>query len=405
MSVENLPRTIWWEDDTVRLIDQTRLPLQGDVLVCNTYQGLITAIKSLAVRGAPALGVAGAYAMALWSQVEGRFIEDVEEYKTRFSQVAEEIAHARPTAINLSWGVGQIADLIKDDRRMSAEELHESIVARANEMAEQDEAANRALGAFGAELFGEGTKFLTHCNTGSLATVFFGTALGVIFTAFEQGKVEHVWVDETRPLNQGGRLTAWELLQVGIPSALITDSMAADVMAKGWVDAVILGADRICSNGDVVNKIGTYGLSVLAKEHDIPFYVAAPTTSVDTSLACGADVEIEERDPREIEGVTVTGKLDPSDSTVAHALDALTAQGSCELPMSKGHHMTIDRKGGGYSFDAWFRTTPPQVMSFNPAFDMTPAKNVTAYITELGVIHNETGDPSKAIRDLIEGKE
>ncbi|MCL2491175.1 MAG: S-methyl-5-thioribose-1-phosphate isomerase [Coriobacteriia bacterium] len=402
MSVENLPRTIWWENGATHLIDQTRLPLQGDILVCNTYEGLISAIKSLAVRGAPALGVAGAYAMALWSQVEGRLMEDREKYLSRFTEVASEVSQARPTAINLPWGVAKIAELIEEHPDRTPVQLHELIVERANEMAQEDEAANRAMGANGAELFDGPTKFLTHCNTGSLATVFFGTALGVIFTAHDQGKVEHVWVDETRPLNQGGRLTAWELLQVGIPSALIADDMAADVMAKGWVDAVILGADRICADGDVVNKIGTYGLSVLAKEHNIPFYVTAPSSTFDLTLERGSDVEIEERDSREIEGVTISGKFDPSDDRTARALDALTAEGPCDLPMSKGHHMTLDRKGGGYSFDAWFRTTPPQVMVFNPAFDVTPAANVTAYITELGVIHNETKDPTAAIKALLE---
>jgi len=401
MSVDNLPRTIWWENGAVRLIDQTRLPLQGDMLVCNTYEGVIIAIQSLAVRGAPAIGIAGALALALWSEVEGRFMEAGEAYFGRCAEVCEEVATARPTAVNLSWGVRQIGELVQANRDKTPVELHELIVARANQMAEEDEAINRKMAANGAELFGEGTKFLTHCNTGSLATVFYGTALGVIFTAAEQGKVEHVWVDETRPVNQGSRLTAWELLQVGIPSALITDSMAATVMAKGWVDAVILGADRICANGDVANKIGTYGLSVLAKEHGIPFYVTAPSSTFDLELACGEDIEIEERDAREIEGVTVSGTFDPGDDKMSRIFDQLTAEGSCELPMSKGHHMSINRKGGGYSFDAWFRTTPPQVLSYNPAFDVTPAVNVTAYITERGVIHNETGDPTKAIKELL----
>jgi len=402
MSVENLPRTIWYEDGAVHLIDQTRLPLQGDVLVCNTHEGVITAIKSLAVRGAPAIGVAAAMALAVWSHVEGRLMEVGEAYFTRLEQVADEIANARPTAVNLSWGVDQIRAVVRAHPKATPAELHELIVARALEMATQDEAANRAMGAFGAELFTKPTKFLTHCNTGSLATVFFGTALGVIFTAFEQGNVEHVWVDETRPVNQGGRLTAWELLQVGVPSALICDNMAASVMAKGWVDAVILGADRICANGDVANKIGTYSLSVLAKEHGIPFYVTAPTTTFDATLGSGNDIEIEERDPREIEGVTVSGRFDPPDEKMTRVLDSLTAEGACDLPMAKGHHLTIDRKGGGYSFDAWFRTTPPQVMVYNPCFDVTPAANITAYITEKGVIHNESGDPRKAIKELLD---
>jgi methylthioribose-1-phosphate isomerase len=397
MSVENLPRSIWWEDGAVHLVDQTRLPLQGDVLVCNTHEGIIIAIKSLAVRGAPALGAAGAFALALWSHVEGQLMEAGEAYFVRCAEVAEEISAARPTAVNLSWAVRQMGELIQANRDKTPEELHSIIVERALKIAEEDEAANRAIGANGAALFDKPTKFLTHCNAGSLATVFYGTALGVIFSVAEQGNVEHVWVDETRPVNQGSRLTTWELLQVGIPHALITDSMAADVMSKGWVDAVIVGADRVATNGDVANKIGTYGLSVLAKEHDIPFYVAAPVSTFDHTIESGKDIEIEERDTREIEGITVSGKFDPGSERVMRAFDILTAEGACDLPLSKGHHLSIDRKGGGYSFDGWFRMTPPQVMSYNPAFDVTPAENITAYITEKGVIANETGDPTAAI--------
>ena len=401
MSVENLPRSIWWQDGAVHLVDQTRLPLQGDVLVCNTYEGLIMAIQSLAVRGAPALGVAGAFGVVLWSEVEGKNLTDSEMYIKQCGEVCDTLAAARPTAVNLEWGVNQIRALVEVNHDKTPEEIHELILARAIEIADEDEATNRKMGENGAALFTSPTKFMTHCNAGSLATAFYGTALGVIFAAADLGNVEHVWVPETRPVNQGGRLTAWELLQAGIPSALITDSMAADVMSKGWVDAVILGADRICANGDVANKIGTYSLSVLAKEHSIPFYVTAPASTFDLSRATGADIEIEERDTREIEGVTVSGTFDPGNKEVARAFDILTTNGACELPMSKGHHMTIDRKGGGYSFAAWFRTTPPQVMAYNPAFDVTPAANITGYITERGVIENASGDPTEAIAKMI----
>ncbi|MCL2024268.1 MAG: S-methyl-5-thioribose-1-phosphate isomerase [Coriobacteriia bacterium] len=391
MGVENLPKTLWWEDGVVHLVDQTRLPLQGDVLVCHTYEGLITAIKSLAVRGAPALGVAGAFALALWSQVEGREMSANDNgvapaiYFERCAAVADEVIAARPTAINLSWGVRQIGELVQANRDKSPDELHDLIVAHACELATEDETANRALGAAGAGLFDTPTKFLTYCNAGSLATAFYGTALGVIYAAEAVGNVEHVWVCETRPVNQGARLTAWELLQTGIPSALICDNMAADVMAKGWVDAVIVGADRIAVNGDVANKIGTYALAVLARAHEIPFYVAAPMSTFDPDCPTGKDIEIEERDEREVAGVTVSGMIEPTTDTITRAFDALTTEGVCELTLAKGHEMTVDRKGAGYAFDAWFRTTPPQTMIYNPAFDVTPAEYITAYITETGV--------------------
>jgi len=401
MAISDMPRTIWWEDDAIQLIDQTRLPLQGDILVCNSTDGLIMAIKALAVRGAPALGVAGGLGMALWSQTEGKSIEAVDRYFARMHEVADQIASARPTAVNLSWGVKRIVDLIDDNKDVAPAMLHGIILKEALSMIDEDEAINRRIGANGAALFTKPTKFLTHCNAGSLATAFYGTALGVIYSAFEQGNVEHVWVDETRPVNQGGRLTAWELLMVGVPSALICDNMAASVMHNGWVDAVVVGADRICANGDTANKIGTYGVSVLAKAHGIPFYIAAPASTFDLSLGTGDQIEIEERDPREIEGFTVSGTFDPTDAKVAAAFDRLTAEGTCELPMTKGHHMQINRKGGGYSFDAWFKTTPTNVECYNPAFDVTPAENITAFITERGVIFPDEDGFIRPIADVL----
>lgn len=386
MAINDLPRTLWWEDGTVQLIDQTRLPLQGDILSCNSYEGLIIAIKMLAVRGAPALGVAGGFGVALWSQTQGKDMTDTSEYLRELDKAADEIANARPTAVNLSWGVNRVRSLAHTLADRTPAEIHEVLLEEALKMEREDEAINRQLGANGAALFTKPTKFLTHCNAGSLATAFYGTALGVIYATAEQGNVEHVWVDETRPVNQGGRLTAWELLMAQVPSALICDNMAASVMRRGWVDAVVVGADRICANGDTANKIGTYGVSVLAKEHGIPFYIAAPASTFDLSLASGDLIEIEERDPREIEGITVSGTFDPGDPKVASAFDKLTSDGPCELPMTKGHYMQISRKGGGYAFDAWFKTTPTHVECYNPAFDVTPAANITGFITEKGVI-------------------
>ncbi len=395
MAVSDIPLTIWWGESeetgapAVFLIDQTRLPLQGDVLACNTYDGVCMAIKTLAVRGAPALGVAAALAVALWSETEGALTDDPNEYLHRLTEVVEEISAARPTAVNLRWGAERMRVLAFQNGDLPLDQLRALVVQEAQNMVTEDEERNRALGAFGAELIGENAKLLTHCNAGSLATAYFGTALGVIFAAHEQGKIEHVWIDETRPVNQGGRLTAWELRVAGIPSALIADSMAASIMRNGWVDAVIVGADRICANGDTANKIGTYGLAVLAKEHGIPFYVAAPSSSVDLTLGSGDQIEIEERDPRELEGFTVSGVIEPGSADEIRAFDLLTNDGPYDVPLQKDHVMRVERKGGAYSFDAWFKVTPPGVDIYNPAFDVTPGELITAFITERGVVRPE----------------
>jgi len=391
--IENIPRTIWWDADettgrpAVFLIDQTRLPLQGDILQCNVAEGVCVAIGTLAVRGAPALGVAAALALALWSENETEGIDTVDEYLEALDEVSQKVSSARPTAINLMWGAQRIRLLAHDNADLPLAELKELVLQEALNMQSEDEERNRTLGRYGADLLPEKAKVLTHCNAGSLATAYFGTALGVIFTAHEDGKIEHVWVDETRPVNQGGRLTAWELRLANIPSALIADNMAASVMKSGWVDAVIVGADRICANGDTANKIGTYGLAILAAEHNIPFYVAAPTSSIDLTLSTGDQIPIEERDPRELTGFTVGGTFEPDSPEATRAFDLLTESGSYDVPLARGHEMTIHRKGGGYSFDAWFKITPPGIEVYNPAFDVTPANYITAFITEAGVVY------------------
>ena len=395
MGIENIPRTIWWGEDestgrpVVYMIDQTRLPLQGDILACNVADGVCLAIETLAVRGAPALGVAAALALALWTENETEGIETSEDYLDQLSAVALKVATARPTAVNLAWGAERIRLVAQDNGDLPLEELKKLVVQEALNMQAEDEDRYRAIGRFGADLLPEEAKILTHCNAGSLATVYFGTALGVIFTAHELGKIAHVWVDETRPVNQGGRLTAWELKLANIPSALIADNMAASVMKSGWVDAVIVGADRICANGDTANKIGTYGLAVLAKEHGIPFYVAAPSSTIDLTVSNGDLIPIEERDPRELEGFTVSGTFEPDSTDASRAFDLLTEKGAYELPLARGHQMSIQRKGGGYSFDAWFKMTPTNVEIYNPAFDVTPGRYITAFITETGVIRPE----------------
>lgn len=388
----NIPPTIWWEDGTVRMIDQSRLPLVGDLLVCNTYEGVCTAISGMAVRGAPALGVAAALAVALWSETESADIAEVDAYLRELDRVADVIAATRPTAVNLMWGAERMKRFARANAGAGLDALRSLILEEALRVRTEDEERNRAMGEHGATLFEPGSRILTHCNAGSLATAYFGTALGVVFTAHAQGKVAQVWVDETRPVLQGARLTAWELKMAGVPFKLITDNMAASIMRHGLVDAVIVGADRIAANGDVANKIGTYGLAVLCKEHGIPFYVAAPSSTVDLTLDSGDEIVIEERDEREITGVTVSGVIEPHSSEESRALDMLTQTGPYALGMTKGHQMQLTRKGGAYQFDAWMRIAPPGIEVYNPAFDVTPAAYVTAIITERGVLRPPYGE-------------
>ena len=410
MGIENIPRTIWWGVDetsgrpAVFLIDQTRLPLQGDVLMCSVAEGVCMAINSMAVRGAPALGVAAALALALWTENETEGIETTEEYVAGLADVADAVMATRPTAVNLAWGAMRIRTVATDNIDLPLGELKALVVQEARNMQAEDEARNRLIGKHGAELLPDEAKILTHCNAGSLATAYFGTALGVVFAAHEQGKIAHVWVDETRPVNQGGRLTTWELGQAEISYALIADNMAGFVMSKGWVDAIIVGADRIAANGDTANKIGTYTLAVLAKEHGIPFYVAAPTSTIDLTIGSGDDIVIEERDPRELMGFTVSGTFEPDSRDASSAFDLLTKNGAYDMQLAKGHQMVIERKGGGYSFDAWFRITPPNVQVFNPAFDITPGELVTAFITERGVVEPVPDfETSLALRCMLSG--
>ena len=310
-----LPPTIEWRGDHVRLIDQRRLPESLEFLSCRTVDSLCTAITSLAVRGAPALGVAGAMGVAL-AAVTGEPL----------ASAAARLVATRPTAVNLAWGVSQA--LASDDP-----------VACAVRLAAEDVERNRRLGAFGAVLLPEGGRVLTHCNAGALACAGYGTAVGVIRAAWESGRTLSVWVDETRPVLQGARLTAWELGRLGIPATLVADVMAGSLMAGGEVDCVVVGADRIAANGDVANKVGTYSLAVLAAHHGVPFYVAAPMSTVD--LAC------------------------PS-----------------------GDAIVIKRRPG-----AEVMAEPPAGVEVeNRAFDVTPAALVTAIITDLGVVRAPYGE-------------
>lgn len=389
LKLENLPKSIELSCENGRpvfhYVDERLLPGKLCIAATSDWREVVRAIKSLAVRGAPAIGISGVAALALWA-ASATSLDDL-------TAVAEEIATARPTAVNLRWGIERaldaiaqsvpspsapeaatvantanaagvadavdaanaayapnIADAANADSTANAAGVANAanaagvagvadvndtarlLYALVQDMQAEDERTNRAIGAHGAALLPEGARVLTHCNAGSLATYFYGTALGIVYAAAEQGKIERVYADETRPVGQGARLTTWELAQAGIPVTLICDNMAASLMAQHQVDAVVVGADRIARNGDTANKIGTYGVAVLAHEHGIPFYVAAPTSTIDPQLADGSGITIEQRDPSEV------------------------------LP-----------------------DPIPGVEVWNPAFDVTPARYITKIITENGV--------------------
>jgi methylthioribose-1-phosphate isomerase len=325
-----------WDGSRLMLLDQSRLPIEEVETPCLSWQEVADAIRTLVVRGAPAIGVAAAFGVALsarQSRADGwdGLLADLEEG-------IKGLGATRPTAVNLFWALERMRRIALATRSAPLDELRRRLLEEAQAILDEDVAANRAMGAHGAALVPAGGRILTHCNAGALATAGYGTALGVVRAAHEQGKVALVWVDETRPVMQGSRLTAWELLRDGIPHRLIADVAAAFVMKRGDVDLVITGADRIAANGDTANKIGTYGLAVLARQHGIPFYVAAPFSTIDPAIATGAAILLEERDPAEVRAV------------------------------------------GGR------QTAPAASPVFNPAFDVTPADLITAIITERGIL-------------------
>jgi methylthioribose-1-phosphate isomerase len=337
--------TMRWEDNKLVLLDQTKLPIEVSFYTCQHYQDVINAIKRLVVRGAPAIGAAAAYGMALaaWECCQKKF-NHCQEYLLKAS---EELAASRPTAVNLFWALERIKKKITKDK--SPGQLFCDILEEAHRILREDILINKQMGQYGTNLIPQKASILTHCNAGAFATGGYGTALGVIRAAHEAGKSLKVFADETRPLLQGARLTVFELMEDRIPVTLITDSMAGYVMQKGLVDLVIVGADRITARGDVANKIGTYSLAVLAKVHHIPFYVAAPVSTFDLSLQSGEDIPIEERDAQEVRGVF------------------------------------------GY------QTAPPDVPVFNPAFDVTPHNLVSAIITEKGIIYHPNEDTVRTV--------
>jgi methylthioribose-1-phosphate isomerase len=338
-------RTIEWHDGRVKLIDQQRLPHELVIVEYTDYHDVADAIRTMKIRGAPAIGAAAAFGLAL-AVVHGSTAlperggtASRSQVLGEFDRAADVLGQTRPTAVNLSWAIQRMSKVAKDPRWKTAGQVIDAVVEEAQRIADEDVKVNKLMGAHGAVLIQDGDNILTHCNAGALATVDYGTTLGVVRAAREQGKRVHVWVDETRPFLQGARLTAWELQQDGIPATLITDNMAGHFMSRGKVDIVLVGADRIAANGDVANKIGTYSLAVLAKENGIPFYSVAPTSTVDLNMATGADIPIEERDPREvtqIQGIKIT------------------AEG---------------------------------VQAAHPAFDVTPHRYVTGIVTEAGIVY------------------
>ena len=287
---------IIWTGDSVRLIDQTRLPMEEVWVETSDYREVIGAIRDMMVRGAPAIGIAGAYGLALAAIELSRTANG--GFSDELGKAALEIKNARPTGANLAWAVDRLLCLSRNAQ--SVEEVVTDLTSEAVKIHKDDLNFNHDIGKHGASLIPWGSQVLTHCNAGALATGGYGTALGVIRSAWSDNRIEKVFATETRPLNQGARLTAWELAQAGIPTSLITDSSVGQLLRKGMVQAVFVGADRIAANGDVANKIGTYPLAVMAKENGVPFYVAAPTSTLDLSLSTGDEIPIEERDSSEL---------------------------------------------------------------------------------------------------------
>jgi methylthioribose-1-phosphate isomerase len=330
--------TVEWKDGIVRMLDQTKLPLETVYTDCRDYQTVARGIKELWVRGAPAIGVSAAMGLALGARQIAA--DGFEEFWQRFEEICAHMAATRPTAVNLFWAIERIKTFVQANKDKSLDEIRAMLVEESQRMLEEDIATNKKMGAYGAAFVADGDNIITHCNAGSIATAGYGTAEGVMRAAREAGKKIHVYVDETRPVLQGARLTTWELMQENIPCTLITDNMAGYFMYRDMIDLAMVGADRVARNGDVANKIGTYGLAVLCKEHGIPFYVAAPISTIDFSIESGSDIPIEERDPREV--THVFGKV---------------------------------------------QIAPKGVKAANPAFDVTPARYITAIITEKGAFH------------------
>jgi len=346
--------TLRWRDGALELLDQRALPDQQLYVRCEDAASVAAAIRSMVVRGAPAIGCTAAYGVALEAQCAAALPRQT--FDSNLETAFRVLGESRPTAVNLSWALRRMREKLGSLSGATSRDAAAALLACAHDMLEEDVRLNRAMGAHGARLLGENARVLTHCNAGALATAGHGTALGVIRSAVEAGKRIEVYADETRPFLQGARLTAWELKQDGIPVTLIADSAAAFLMTRARIDAVIVGADRVAANGDVANKIGTYGLAVAAKRHAIPFYVACPLSTIDVTIATGADIPIEERSAEEIVG---------------------------------------------YRGSRW---APEGIAVANPVFDVTPAELVTALITEKGVVREPDAAKIAALTESASGR-
>jgi methylthioribose-1-phosphate isomerase len=339
--------TVQWTDNGVVFIDQTKLPTEESYVTCRTHEEVATAIKDMIVRGAPAIGVSAAMGIALG--VKNSRAKTVDELRPEFDQICETLRVTRPTAVNLFWAIRRMQEKFATLATQPVEQIKQELISEAQRMHAEDVASCMAMGKHGATLMPSSGGVLTHCNAGALATCGYGTALGVIRAAVEAGKKIQVFADETRPFLQGSRLTAWELMKDGIPTTVISDNMAGAMMRMGKIGAVVVGADRIAANGDVANKIGTYSVAVLAKEHGLPFYVAAPWSTVDMETPTGEQIPIEQRAAREVT------------------------------------HM------------AGRQLTPDGVGIENPAFDVTPNKYVSAIVTERGIARAPYGESLKKL--------
>lgn len=329
-------KTISWKNNKVVFIDQRALPAAEKYVTCTSYKQVIAAIKNLTVRGAPAIGVAAGFAAAIGALGLGELTPV--KFRQKFFAICDEVNQARPTAKNLAWALERMKRRFEFVQDLPPRKITAALISEAKRIYSEDIEINRKIGKNGAQLIAHSDNILTHCNAGALATAGYGTALGVIRAAKAQGKKIHVYVDETRPVLQGARLTAWELKKEKIPFTLITDNMAGFLMHQGKIDKIIVGADRIAANGDTANKIGTYSLAVLAKEHRVPFYVAAPLSTIDVGIQAGDKIPIEQR----------------------NALEVTCVQGR--------------------------RVAPKGTKVYNPAFDVTPGKFITAIITERGIL-------------------
>jgi methylthioribose-1-phosphate isomerase len=339
--------TVEWKDGIVRILDQSQLPDRVEFVDCRDYETVGIAIKELWVRGAPAIGIAAAMGVALGAQAVKA--TEYDAFRKAVWAIADHLAATRPTAVNLFWAIDRMKRRVEELKGEPVPAIKQHLIAEAQAILAEDIAMNRAIGRHGAVVVGDGQTVLTHCNAGALATGGYGTALGVVRAAWEDGKKIRVVAGETRPVLQGARLTAWELMQDGIPVTLITDNMTGALMRQGRIHVCVVGADRITANGDVANKIGTYGIAVLAHAHGIPFYVAAPSSTIDLATPSGEQIPIEQRDPREVTHVRGTAAIAPEGVEVV-----------------------------------------------NPAFDVTPARLITGIITEKGIF--KPGDLADRMR-------